>query len=79
MRSVNGFTQISRQRLTLPDNLPAIEVVHHIGRGVLGKSRKVIAVVKARAFWIDAETALASWPEYEPDLNRIVESFRVQE
>lgn len=79
MRSVNVFTQISRQRLTLPDNLPAIEVVHHIGRGVLGRSRKVIAVVKERAFWIDAEASLLSWPDYEGDFNRMVESFRVQE
>ena len=79
MRSVNVFTQISRQRLTLPDNLPAIEVVHHIGRGVLGRSRKVIAVVKERAFWIGAEASLLSWPDYEGDFNRMVESFRVQE
>ena len=79
MRNVNVFTQVSRQRLTLPGDLPAIEIVHHIGRGVVGKSRKVIAVVKDRAFWIDAETNLASWPEHERDFNRIIESFRVQQ
>jgi tetratricopeptide (TPR) repeat protein len=79
MRKVNVVTQISRQRVTLPGNLPAIEIVHHVGRGVLGKSRKVIAVVKDRAFWIDAEMQLASWAEYERDFNRIIESFRVQE
>lgn len=79
MRNVNVFKQVSRQRLTLPGDLPAIEIVHHIGRGVIGKSRKVIAVAKDRAFWIDAETNLASWPDYEGDFNRIIESFRVQE
>ena len=79
MRNVNVFTQVSRQRLTLPGDLPAIEVVHHIGRGVVGKSRKVIAVVKDRAFWIDAEMRLDSWADYERDFNRIAESFRVQE
>ena len=79
MRNVNVVTQISRQRVTLPGNLPAIEIVHHIGRGVLGKSRKVIAVVKDRAFWIDAEMQLASWADYERDFDRIIASFRVQE
>lgn len=79
MRNVNVFTQVSRQRLTLPSDLSAIEIVHHVGRGLVGKSRKVIAVVKDRAFWIDAETHLASWPDYERDFNRIVESFRTQE
>ena len=79
MRNVNVFTQISRQRVTLPGNLPAIEIVHHIGRGVLGKSRKVITVVKDRAFWIDAEMRLDSWADYEREFNRIIESFQVQE
>ena len=79
MRNVNVVTQVSRQRVTLPGNLPAIEVVHHIGRGVLGKSRKVITVVKDRAFWIDAEMRLDSWADYEREFNRIIESFRVQE
>jgi hypothetical protein len=79
IRKVNVFTQISRQRITLPNNLPAIEAVHHIGRGVVGKSRKMIAVAGDRAFWIDAETTLAAWPDYERDFNRIIESFKIQE
>ena len=79
MRNVNVFTQVSRQRVTLPGDLPAIEVVHHIGRGTVGKSRKFITVFKNRAFWIDAEMGLDSWADYAPDFNRIAESFRVQD
>jgi tetratricopeptide (TPR) repeat protein len=79
MRKVNLFTQVSRQRLSLSNNLPAIEVIHHIGRGVVGKSRKLIAVARDRVFWIDAETTLAAWPDYERDFNRIIESFRILE
>jgi hypothetical protein len=73
------FEVIARRRLTLSNDLPAIEVVHHIGSGVIGKSRKVFAVVKDRAFLIDAETYLEAWPTFEPDFNRIIESFSVQE
>ena len=73
------FEVIARRRLTLSNDLPAIEVVHHIGSGVVGKSRKVIAVVKDRSFVIDAETYLEAWPTFEPDFNRIIESFSVQE
>ena len=79
MRAINVFTQESRRPLSLPDGTAAIEIVHHIGRGVVGKSRKVIAKVKDRAFWIDAETTQTSWPDYERDFNRIVDSFRAQE
>ncbi len=44
-----------------------------------GKSRMVIAVVRERRFLINAETHLASWPDYERDFNRIIDSFRVPE
>jgi TonB family protein len=74
----NVFLTVSRRPLTLSDDLPAIEVVHRIGTGVIGKSRKVIAVVEDRAFWIDEETNLDSWPAFERDFNRIIESFKVQ-
>lgn len=73
------FVTVARRRLTLFNDLHAIEVVHHIGTGVVGKSRKVIAVVKDQSFWIDAETYLDSWPSFEGNFNRIIESFRVQE
>lgn len=73
------FEVIARRRLTLSNDLPAIEVVHHIGSVVVGKSRKVIAVVKDRAFTIDAETYLEAWSRFEPDFNRIIESFSVQQ
>jgi hypothetical protein len=73
------FEVISRRHLTLSNHLPAIEIVHHIGNVVVGKSRKVIAVFKDRVFLIDAETYLEAWPAFEPDFNRIIESFSVQE
>ena len=79
MRNMNVFTQVSRQRMTLAGELPAVEFVHHIGTGVVGKSRKIVAAVKGRVFGIDAETYLASWPEYERDFNQIIGSFRVQD
>ena len=37
MRAINVFTQELRRPLRLPDGTAAIEIVHHIGRGVLGK------------------------------------------
>lgn len=75
----NIFTQISRRRVTLHNGLEAVEVIHRIGTGVAGKSRKIIAVFKDRGFWIDAETFLADWPVFERDFDAIIESFSVQE
>jgi hypothetical protein len=77
MQNVNTVMRVSRQRVTLADDLTAISIVHHIGAGRAGKSRKIIAVVKDRRFVLDAETHLASWPDYERDFNQIIESFRV--
>ena len=72
------YVTVSRRRITLSNDIPAIEAMHHIGTGVVGKSRKVIAVVKDRAFFIDAETYLDSWEALEPYFNQIVNSFTVQ-
>ena len=79
MRAINVFTRESRRPLSVPDGTAAIEIVHHIDRGVVGKSGKVIAKVKDRAFWIDAETTRTSWPDCERDFNRIIDSFRARE
>lgn len=79
MRAVNVFTQESRRPLHLPYGTAAIEIVHHIGRGVVGKSRKIVALVKDQTVWIDAETTQTSWPDYERDFNRIIDSFRARE
>jgi hypothetical protein len=79
MRNVNTFKRVSRQRVTLAGDLTAIAIVHHIGTGQVGKSQKIILVVKDRRFLIDAETLLASWPDYERDFNQIIDSFRVIE
>lgn len=75
----NVFVQISRRRVTLSSGLEAIEVIHHIGTGVVGKSRKVIFIVKDRGFWIDAEAVLGDWPALEREVDAIVDSFDVQE
>lgn len=79
MRNVNTFKRISRQRVTLGGDLTAIAIVHHIGTGQVGKSQKIISVVKNRRFLIDAETLLASWPDYEREFNQIIDSFKVLE
>jgi len=73
------FEVITRRHMTLSNDLPVIEIVHHIGNVVVGKSRQVIAVLKDRAFVVDAETYLEVWSAFEPDFNRIIESFSVQE
>jgi hypothetical protein len=73
------FATVSRRAITLPNGVPAIEVVHHIGSGVVGKSRKLIMVAKGRGFLIDAETYLNSWDAAEPYFNRMIDSFSVQE
>jgi hypothetical protein len=70
---------VARRRVALSGELPAIEVVHHIGSGVVGKSRKIFLVVKERAFLIDAETYLEAWPIFEIDFNRISDSFGVRD
>ena len=79
MKNVNIVRRVSRQRVALAGDLTGIAIEHYIGAGQVGKSRKVIVVVKDRSFVIDAETVLASWTEYERDFNRIIDSFRVPE
>jgi len=63
----------------LAGDLTAIAIVHHIGTGQVGKSQKIISVIKDRGVLIDAETLLASWPVYERDFNQIIDSFRILE
>lgn len=77
MQNVNTFKRVSRQRMTLAGDLTAIAIEHHIGTGRVGKTRKVIVLVKDRAYLIDAEAQFASWPDDERDFNRIIGSFRV--
>ncbi len=77
MQKVNVVNRVSRQRATLAGDLTAIAIVHHIGAGQVGKSQKIIVAVKDRRYLIDAETLLASWPDYERDFHQIIASFRV--
>lgn len=73
------YVVVSRRAITLRAGIAAIEVVHHIGVGTVGKSRKVITTVKGRVFVIDAETYLDSWDAVQPYFNQIVDSFTIRE
>ena len=75
----NVSKEVSRRSLTLSGGLPALEVVHQIGTGVVGKSRKVIALTGDRGFWIDAEVYLQTWAAFEGEFEQIIGSFRVAE
>ncbi len=77
MQGVNVVRRVSRLRVSLSGGLTAIAVVHHIGTGRVGQSRKIIAVHRDRRFLIDTETHLASWAAHEGDFNQIIGSFRV--
>jgi hypothetical protein len=72
------FKVVSRQSLKLPSGLVAIEIIHHVGVGVVGKSRKIVTVVNGRGFLIDAETYLNSWNSAEPFFTRMIDSFTVE-
>lgn len=74
-----NYRVVSRRSMTLPNGFSAVELVHHIGTGTVGKSRKVITVAKGRAFVIDAETYLDSWNSAEPYFNRMIDSFTIQD
>jgi hypothetical protein len=74
-----NYRVVSRRSIALPNGYSAVELVHHIGTGTVGKSRKVIVVAKGRAFVIDAETYLDSWSSAEPYFNRMIDSFTVQD
>ena len=75
----NSYEEVSRKPLTLAGGLPALEVVHQIGTGVQGKSRKIIAVRGERRILIDAEAYLADWPRIEGDFDRIINSFELRD
>ena len=77
MQGVNLVRRVSRHHVTLSGGLTAIAVVHPIGTGRVGQSRKTIAVHRDRRFLIDTETLLASWAAHEGDFNQIIGSFRV--
>ncbi len=77
MQTVNSVMRVSRQRQELPGDVVAIAVTHHISIGQVGKSLKLVMLVQGRGFLIDAETHLASWPDYEADFQRIIVSFKV--
>ena len=69
------FRLISGKTITLKNGLPALEIIHHIGTGVNGKSRKIIVIVNGQGFLIDAETFFDSWDASEPYFEKIINSF----
>src|SRR5437879_8694934 len=66
---------IARRTMVLPGGLPVLEVLHRMGTGTIGQSRKVFAVVDEQGFLIDAETNIGSWPDMSPAFDRIIKSF----
>ena len=70
------FETVSRGHMVLPDGTSVVEVVHLMGLGIKGRSRKVIAYVDGQVFYIDAETFDRSWEVLEPYFDRIITSFR---
>lgn len=77
MKNVNVVRRVSRKRVELGGHVEGIAIVHHIGAGQIGQSRKIIVIVKEHGYLIDTETLLASWPDYESDFSSIINSFRV--
>ncbi len=71
------FETVSRQHMVLSEGTPVVEVVHLMGTGITGRSRKVIAYVDGQVFQIDAETFDRSWEVLEPYFDRIINSFTV--
>ena len=69
------FRLISGKTITLKNGLPALEIIHHIGTGMNGKSRKIIVIVNGQGFLIDAETFFDSWDASELYFEKIINSF----
>jgi hypothetical protein len=73
-----GGREISRRRGVLVDSTPMLEVMSVLGEGVQGKSWKVFVIDGKRAFVLDAETYLDSFPKLQPAFEKIVGSFRLK-
>src|SRR5262249_45086925 len=71
-------TVVTSQQRTLSDGTPVIDVVHVMGRGRQGQSRKLITLRDGQGFVIDAEAFLDSWPELTPSFQAIIDSFSLQ-
>jgi hypothetical protein len=69
------FTTVSRQHITLESGVAAVEVIHLIGTGTVGKDRQIYVLAGDRIFILIAETNLDSWPKLEPDFGRIINTF----
>ena len=69
---------LSQQRRQLVDGTPTVEIVHRLGTGRMGQSRKLITVRDGRGLVIDAETFLEAWPVLAPYFDWMFSSFTVQ-
>jgi len=76
-RSGQPVRVLSRRTIQLADGTPAVELETELGRGRVGRSRRVIAVVDRTAYVLDAETYSDQWAEFAPYVERIVTSFRL--
>ncbi len=70
-----SFTTVSRQHITLGSGVAAVEAIHLIGIGTVGKDRQIYVLAGGQIFILDAETNLDSWPTLEPFFDRIINSF----
>ncbi len=68
----------SRRSIVLRDGTPAIEVVHLLGTGTVGKSREILALSEGHGFLVDVETYLESWGTVQPIFDLITKSFTVR-
>ena len=65
---------VSRRHMVLPDGGSIVEIVHLMGTGVTGRSRKLYTYANGLGLVIDAETFSSSWEVLEPYFDQIVNS-----
>ena len=68
------FQTVSRRHMVLPDGRSVVEIVHLIGVGTTGRSRKLVTYANGRGLVIDAETFSDSWEAHEPYFDQIINS-----
>jgi hypothetical protein len=71
--------ELSRRSIWIANNIPAVEIVHEMGAGITGRSRKIIALVGGRGFVIDVQTFTHAWELMKPDFDGILNSFTIQQ
>lgn len=67
---------VSRRPITLPNDVPGIDVVKEIQPG--GKSRDIYVLIGDQAYFLSAETYDEFWDEVKADFDGIIHSFTVE-